>query len=290
MKIKYRKINDLKFRIFEWGSAQKPVLLFLHGWMDTGASFEFIANKLSKKYYCVAPDLRGFGKTEHTKNPLGYFFYEHIADTFSIIKKYSPNRKIKLIGHSMGGNVSSLLVGSYPGLVDQFVNLEGLGLQDMDEEWGPPRVRHWLDSFMANSKSFRIYPNLKSVALRFQLTNPNLDDDKALFLAKQMTQKIGSQYQIAADPRHKWVNPYLFKLDQLKAFWAKIDAKVLNVVAENTEMEQWLKSGRDIHEEINARLKCFPKGSKKKILKKCGHMMHHERPDELAEVILKFLK
>jgi len=254
-----------------------------------GASFHFVCEELKKNFYCIAPDLRGFGKSEHTKNSLGYFFYEYVADVEKIFHHFSPKAKIRLVGHSMGGNVAGLYAGTNPSRVSHFINVEGFGIMDMPSKLGPKRMRQWLAAHEVIGK-FKVYKSLRDLVGRLQQTNPNLSEDRASFFARCLSKKVKGGYQIAADPKHKWVQPYLYRTENVFAFWKEIDAHVINVVAENTEMASWLKTGKDVHKEIDRRIKLFPKGSKKKVVKDCGHMIHHEKPEELAEIIHKFLK
>ena len=43
---------------------QKKTILFLHGFPELGFSFRYLIKILSANgYYCIAPDQRGYGKT-----------------------------------------------------------------------------------------------------------------------------------------------------------------------------------------------------------------------------------
>ncbi|MCP5464592.1 MAG: alpha/beta hydrolase [Deltaproteobacteria bacterium] len=281
-------LNAQKFHLNLWGNPQKPLLLFLHGWLDVGASFAPMAAHLEKHYFMIAPDQRGFGKSSNTPNPLGYFFYEYLADVDQMVKRLSPNKPIRLIGHSMGGNIAGLYAGTFPEKVKTLVNIEGFGIRDMDPSEGPGRMRDWIDGMVP--RRFRVYKNLQELAKRLQKTNPNLKSDMALFLAKQIGKKGPKGYQIMSDPRHKWVQPYLFRLDQIVPFWQNIQAKTLNIIAENTEMGPLLERPKNLHKAIDQRLQYFPKSAKKIVIKDCGHMIHHEKPEELAKIIRDFVK
>jgi len=72
-------VRNIKHNVHEWGNPELPTLFTLHGWMDCGASFEFIAEHLKNDFHIIAPDLRGYGDTEHV--PTGYWLPDYIADT-----------------------------------------------------------------------------------------------------------------------------------------------------------------------------------------------------------------
>lgn len=281
------RINSISHQIYSWGHPENPKLFFLHGWMDTGASFEFVNQQLSKDFYCIALDFRGFGKSSHCKNDLGYFFYEYLSDIHQFLLHYSPRTPVHLLGHSMGGNLASMYAGIYPERVKTLINVEGFGIKDMDPALGPKRIRQWIDE---KTPSFKKYHSLKDLALRFKKTNPRLPMKRALFLAKEMSKKYQDGYIIRADPLHKKIHPYLFRLDGLFEFWKKITAQCLLIYAEHTEMGSWMGGQNQVQKEIKRRLKFFPQGSQQVKINDCGHMIHHEKPEELASAILQFLK
>ncbi len=279
-------LNTLKHRITTWGKKSSPKIFLIHGWMDMGPSFNFLCDELKNNFYCIALDLRGFGLSGHTKNSLGYFYFEYLADIHALLNHFSPDEPVTLVGHSMGGNIGSLYAGTFPERVREFVNIEGFGIEDMASERGPKRVRDWIES---NKKSlFKIYATLKKLATRLTEQNPKLTAEQSLFLARHLSKKVRGGFQIAADPRHKWPNPNLYQLQNIYPFWQNITARVLNVVAQNSEMAIWLKN-ENLHDEIDRRLAYFPKTSQKTVVPNCGHMVHLEKPKELARIIKEFL-
>ncbi len=283
------KLNGLKHTFYTWGSPKKPKIFFVHGWMDTAASFHFIASHLQDSFHCIALDLRGFGQTEHTHNPLGYFFYEYLADVHQFFNFLSPHQPIDCVGHSMGGNILSFYAGVFPQRIRSFVNLEGFGIQDMPYEQGPERMRQWLQG-LNQPVPLSIYKNKEDMARRLRQVNPALDVQKSRFLASYMTKKYGKKVIVSADTRHKLPGPYLFRLENFYAFISCIQARCFLIAGGKTNMEKWMKGKGSFGKELKKRLRRYPASSKKIILPDCGHMMHHEQPAQLAELICNFLK
>lgn len=287
MKSQYLSLNGIRHHLVSWGNPRKPLVVFLHGWMDMAASFDFVCQNLQKKYHCVALDWRGCGKSAHTENPLGYYFFEYAADLHALLEKLSPKKPVKLVAHSMGGNVACFYAGSLPQRISHLVNIEGFGIANTPPEEAPKRMANWLTS--RTPHRFRVYKTLPEVAQRINTTYPRLNPKRALFLAKHMSRKVKGGFQIAADPRHKWPSPLLYRLDAVFAFWKNITAKTLNIIAKETEMAKWLKNPPDLHKEIERRLALFPAGSRSAMIENSGHMVHHEQPEELARLIGEFL-
>lgn len=288
MKKRRITLNNIKCRLYEWGNPKNPLLILLHGWMDTGASFHFLNELLDKNFFCVAPDLRGFGQSDHTTNSLGYFFYEYLADLETLVEQLSPQKPVKLLGHSMGGNIAGLYAGTRPTRVSHLVNIEGFGIANHKPEEGPRLMQRWLDD-IKRPRHYKPYETKLEVAKRLQQTNPRLSTEKALFLVPYFSEKTSKGYVFRADPKHKWAHPYLYQIKNIYPFWETITAKVLNVVGEDTEMGHILRKPKNPHIEILKRLSHFPKGSQIKTVKNAGHMVHHEQPEELSRLILKFL-
>lgn len=287
MRSRFITLNGVRHHLTSWGTAGRPKIFFFHGWMDMAASFDFLCPLLAGDFHCVALDFRGFGKSAHTPNPLGYFFYEYLADLYELFHKLAPGETVRAVGHSMGGNILSLYAGAFPEQISHLVNIEGFGIHDMPLVAGPGRVRDWIEQ--RDIHPFRIYHTLAELAARLRKTNPRLPEDRALFLARHISKKVGKGHCIAADPKHKWIHPYLYRLDTVFAFWEKIRAKCLLVMAEDTEMAKWLKGVDDVHVEMNRRLDRFPEGSRRVTIPACGHMVHHEKPGELAVLIREFM-
>lgn len=288
MQSQYITLNGLRHHICTWGAKHKPKLFLFHGWMDMAASFDFICRDLARDYHCIAMDFRGFGHSQHGKNETGYFFYDYLADLYELFQKLAPNEKLTILGHSMGGHVVSLYAGTFPQQVERLINIEGFGVTDTPPETGPTKAREWLTG--RTHHPFKIYKSIAEVAARLQKTNPRLPRARALFLARHLVRKKRGGYQIAADPRHKWPNPYPYQISNVIPFWKSITAKSLLIVAEETEMGLWLKSKDDVHAEMQRRLEYFPKDAQRVTIPACGHMVHHEKPEVLIPLLREFLK
>ena len=129
------RLRDVDYYINEWGDPDAPLIVFLHGWGDSGATFQFVVDALAGRWHVIAPDWRGFGKTIHRAR--GYWFPDYLADLDRLLEIYSPSAPVRLVGHSMGGNIGGLYAGAMPERVSAFINVEGFGLPDTSAEEAP---------------------------------------------------------------------------------------------------------------------------------------------------------
>jgi pimeloyl-ACP methyl ester carboxylesterase len=264
------------------------MIFMLHGWMDIGASFQFVVDSLKGDWHVIAPDFRGFGLTTGPKTDT-YWFQDYIADLDALLQHYSPDAPINLIGHSMGGNVVALYAGIRPERIAKLVILEGFGLPATNPNEAPKRFKKWLDQ-LREKPQLRTYADVGEVAKRLQKTNSRLADDRAAFLAQHWSRKnVSGEWEILGDPAHKLTSPILYRVEEVLACWEQITAPVLWVEAEETEFWAWIGGKEQGRIEVDRRLSHFQRVRTINI-PAAGHMVHHDQPQALALIIEDFLK
>ncbi len=280
----FHDIRGLRYHVRTWGEAHHPKLFLLHGWMDVSASFQFLVDEFRHDWHVIAPDWRGFGLTELAGS--GYWFPEYYADLDALLDLYQPDAPASVVGHSMGGNVICAYAGIRPQRVRRLVTLEGLGLARTSADESPDRHARWLDE-LRNPPRMAPYRSFAAVARRLQRNNPRLSDERAEFLARHWARELGPGIvELAGDPRHKTVNPYLFRIEEMLACWRRITAPVLLVTGKDSHAAGWLK---DSAAQLAQRKAAFA-DFREVALDDCGHMLHHDQPQRLAHIIEDFLR
>lgn len=279
----FHDIRGLRYHVRAWGEPAARPLVLLHGWMDVSASFQFLVDCFRHDRYVIAPDWRGFGLTAWARD--GYWFPDYYADLDALLARYHPDGPVDLVGHSMGGNIASTYAGVRPHRVRRLVNLEGLGLMRTQASEAPARYARWLDE-LNETPSFRPYAGYAQVVARLRKNNPRLTPERADFLARHWARETADgQVALVSDPRHKRVNPYMFRLEEALACWRSITAPTLLVAGSDSKVRDWL---RDTPEELAQRKAAF-RTAKDVTLDDCGHMLHHDQPQRLARLIEDFL-
>jgi pimeloyl-ACP methyl ester carboxylesterase len=288
-------IRGLDYHLQTWGSAalatpERPLLLLLHGWMDVGASFQFMVDALAAREgaqrWIVAPDWRGFGRTSPGGSD-SYWFPDYLGDLDALVDALSPTAPIDLLGHSMGGNVAMSYAGVRPERVRRLINLEGFGMPASQAQGAPQRLQKWLDELKA-PMAFRPYASAAAVAERLVQTNPLLAPDKAAWLARQWAAPDpAGEWHLCADAAHKRINPVQYRADEAVETWACIQAPLLWVEGADTDVSKWW-GHRYPRAEFEARLARVAQ-VERLALADCGHMIHHDQPQALAARALAFL-
>jgi pimeloyl-ACP methyl ester carboxylesterase len=284
-------IRGLRYHALLWGelpaaTAAHPLRVMMHGWMDVGASFQFVVDGLDAACPVLAPDWRGFGRTG---TPLAdcYWFPDYAGDLDALLDAVSPDAPVDLLGHSMGGNVVMSYAGVRPRRVRRLVNLEGFGMPDAAAADAPDRLARWLDQ-LKTPESLRDYDSLEAVAGRLQKTNPRLPADRAAWLAAEWSEQTeGGRLRLRADAAHKRINPVPYRADEAVATWRRIEAPVLWVEGRDSRPPaSW--GDRYPRHEFDARLGVVPR-LRRAMVEDAGHMLHHDQPQRVAGLIEQFL-
>jgi len=263
-------IRQARYNVTEWGDAAAPTFIYLHGWADTGTTFQFVVDALQGDWHVVAPDWRGFGRS--VVDCSSYWFPDYLADLHALLDIYSGEEPARLVGHSMGANVAGLYAGAMPERVRAFVNVEGFGLADSDPGDAPLRYRQWLEQAQAGP-AFMIYPDMSSLAMRIAKRNPLMSADQADFVAREWGRvRDDGRIELRADPLHKLPNPVLYRRAEAEACWRAMTAEVLLISGETSGIVPDQASGEAV--EIGG----------------AGHMLHFDAPARLAATIEPFLR
>jgi len=275
-------IRGLRYHVRHWPAPGAPKLVLLHGWMDLSASFQFMVDALRGSWDVYAPDWRGYGLTDWARAD-SYWFPDYIADLEFLLDRISEG-PVNLVGHSLGGNVATLFAGVRPAHIAQLVNLEGFGMAPTVPAQAPKRFSRWLDE-LRDPPALRPYEGFAGLAARLQKNNRRLSKEKAEFLARHWGREEGGKVLLRSDPKHKIVNPVLYRLEEAMACWRQVAAPVLWVDAAESDTPVRIGvTGTQLAE----RRACFA-NLEHVTIAGAGHMLHHDQPEAVAAAIERFL-
>ncbi|MFV0678714.1 alpha/beta fold hydrolase [Ottowia sp.] len=290
-----------RYHVHVWGNpaASQPPLVLMHGWMDVGASYQFMVDALSDDFLAdrliIAPDWRGFGRTtgpacDH------YSFADYLGDLEYLLDHYAGERPVDLVGHSMGGNAVMLYSGTRAARIRRLINLEGFGMPATRASQAPGRYARWIDEIKtlhSGGYALKTYADADGVADRLMKTNRRLLRNKALWLARQWAESRQdadgqTRWHVLGDAAHRVINPQLYRVDEVLALLAHITAPMLMVEAADDSLSGWWE-GKFTLDEFHERLQAVP-NVRRLVLPDCGHMLHHDQPERLALELEAFLQ
>jgi pimeloyl-ACP methyl ester carboxylesterase len=254
--------------------------------MDCSPTFQFVVDALSREWRVIAPDWRGYGESEWLNRP--YWFPDYYADLDGLLSRYSPDKPVRLVGHSMGANIAGSYAGLRPQRVSQLVMLDFLGLKPAIDDDSPNLLGRWLgyvdNGIVANFHPN--YPNCEALATRLMEANPRLTEARAAFLSWNVS-RINSDATVtmACDPWRRVPSPLVYHIEDTLACWRRIEAPVQLQIAEHGFVIQ--RFGND-PQEFKRRLSSFSNLCTVSI-PDSGHNVQHDQPEHVATAIKDFL-
>jgi pimeloyl-ACP methyl ester carboxylesterase len=274
-------VRGLRHRLTWWGERSDTPVVLLHGFMDCGTTWQFLVDCLPETWSCVAPDWRGFGATEWV--PGGYWYPDYLADLDFLLDALVPNTRARVVAHSMGANIVGLYAGIRPRRLEWFVNLEGIGLPRQEAAAAPERYEQWLHE-LRHPPAGTPYADVDQLAAVLMKRNALLSQDNADFVAREwITGENGPGITLSFDPRHRVVNPVLYRRDESEACWARIEIPMLLLMGGKSALMPRLGSDAS-PEYVRAH---FP-GVRIVELPEVGHLMHFEDPQAVARHVIEF--
>ena len=282
-RIEQLRIRGLSHRLTWWGEPTDTPIVLLHGFMDCGLTWQFLVDCLPREWSCVAPDWRGFGGTEWSPDG-SYWFPDYFADLEVLLAVLVPGGRARVIAHSMGGNIAAMYAGIRPERLAWLANLDAVGLPRSTPEEAPERYQRWLNELIEppQGTDYRSVAQLTSV---LTMRNPRLTRARAEFIASAWASETPSAtggVKMRFDPRHRIVNPVLYRREEAESCWAKMRIPMLLLRAGLSEFRARLGADGD-NDNVRAHYPYL-----RIVNLDVGHSMHHEDPQTVARHIVEF--
>jgi pimeloyl-ACP methyl ester carboxylesterase len=274
--------TGLTAHVLEWGAdpSHATTVLLVHGFLDLAWTWDEVAARLGDRYHVIAPDLRGHGDSDWVGGGGYYHFFDYVADIDHVVTRLARGR-LAVVGHSMGGSVSSYWCGARPDKVAKLVLCEGLGPPEISVPV-PDRTWRWIDAWAeARIKSPRVMASIDEAAARLRKNDHLLTEDSARRLVERGTFAVPGGLSWKHDPLHLTAGPYLYRRDIAAQFWTRIAAPVLVVDGADSRL-------RVPDTETHARMGFF-KDARRVVVPGAGHAVQRHRPAELATLLADFI-
>jgi pimeloyl-ACP methyl ester carboxylesterase len=278
--------QELAIHYLEWGEPAGEPMVLVHGFLDQAHSWNFFAAELLKKVRrplrLIAPDCRGHGDSGWVGAGGYYHFPDYVYDLDCVIAALGAAR-FNLVGHSMGGTISFLYAGTFPERVAKLVLIEGVGPLGMEFTDAPPKMAEWIGELHERGRNhFRVYSSIEAGASQLQQTNPRLKKEFAIDLARAgMKKNDNGKWVWKFDPLHRTAAPQPFYTAQALEFFRRIRCPVLIVDGQQSRQTRRTDKQQRYEAIQDRRLVT---------INHAGHMVHHDNPERLAEVVASFFE
>jgi pimeloyl-ACP methyl ester carboxylesterase len=273
----------LRLHYVDWGNAEAPPLLLVHGGRDHCRSWDWTAQALRKDWHVIALDLRGHGDSEWT-NDGNYLVTDMIYDVAQLVHQLGL-APVTIVAHSLGGNVCTRFAGIFPAQVHKLVSIEGLGIAP------PPstnranpyaqRLRQWIeDKRKAAGRLPRRYATIDEALARMRAENSYLNDEQARHLTLQgVNRNEDGSFTWKFDPHLNVWSPADSVASDVYELWQAITAPTLLLYGSDSFATSPVKDGR-IRYFSTAQVIEFAGA---------GHWLHHDQFDRFIAELRAFL-
>jgi pimeloyl-ACP methyl ester carboxylesterase len=285
---------NCRLSAIDFGTADKPSLVLVHGMRDHGLSLSGIAELLKADFHVIAIDLRGHG---HSDNPGIYAMAQFVADLRALVLHCQLSAPV-LVGHSLGGHIVSRYGMAYPAEVSQIILLDGMGpprapaAVDVDKQqlvW-----REQVEAMRVMSVDQKSMVDHTEAQQRLLRNNPRISPK----LAQQIVE-AGVEPHPAGGVRWRW-DPAMsmvwqtFSMIDSEQQMRWLTCPVL-IVTGDEALNYWVKAGLVVQAdetlyqaELTRRLGLF-KDARHVVIEQAGHMLHYDQPERLNRVLQEFL-
>ncbi len=271
-------LNEVAY--WTYHDKSKPTCVFIHGFTGSHEGFQYIIPELDR-FHIIVPDLPGFGES---KLGLETFTIDELATSVNaFVKALNLKTPPYLISHSMGGLVAASMLAQNPELFDEktvFVSpvatkVNYLDARKIGEFLG--RLQFYLGKTVPGAGPRLVKSRLISrisTAIILTANQPKLKKQIREHHFKNLNyiSSIDFYYQLHVNINKKGAVDYADKLN------SKFNALIIAGDKDNVTP---LATEKTLHAALNE--------SKLHIVRGVGHLLHYERPTEVAAAIDVFL-
>lgn len=260
------------------GEPGAPRVLALHGWLDNAASFVPLAAHLHG-LDLVAPDLPGHGASVHLPPGADYSFAAAVNSVLDIADALGWER-FRLLGHSMGAGIASLVAAACPARVERLLAIEALGALAEAPERTVARLRDAVAATRAlPGKSLRVFPDM-AAPVRARMQANDLSEPVARLLVERGVVPVEGGFIWSSDRRLTLPTMQRMTEPQVRALVAGIECPARVIFADPAQPYLPDPLRRE-------RTGLLPRGEL--VVLPGGHHLHMEDPVGVAGAIGDFL-
>ena len=262
------------------GREGAPKLLALHGWLDNAASFLPLLPYL-RDFDLVALDLPGHGGSDHRAPGYDYMLVDWIHDVLDALDALGWQRT-RLLGHSMGGAIATIVAVSAPERLERLALIEALGPLAGDAADAGTRLRSAVRARRAlkSGRPPKIIANIEQ-AVDARLAVSNMSREAARLIVERNLRAVDGGYVWRSDPR--LTLPSHLRVDEsfIRSWLRALEIPTFVLCADPPPpyFQPALRDAR-VAEVRDARL----------ALLAGGHHLHMEQPQAVAGLLLPSLR
>ncbi|MGI9368686.1 MAG: alpha/beta fold hydrolase [Ruegeria sp.] len=283
-------LNGQPFHLRKWGDPELPALLMLHGFPEYGGAWSELAPYLSQHFHCIAPDQRGYGQSWTPEGVRNYTLSALVSDMAALIERIGA--PITVLGHDWGASVAYGLAMFRPELVRHLIIANGVHpvpFQRAMASGGPQSSASQYINQLRDPDATTLFAADNFARLerffRYGMGADWLSDDRMEQYRREwarpgrldaMLNWYRASPLVVADPSKPRLDLPDFPLDRM------------NVTCPHLLI--WGPDDKALLPEVTEGLEDFAPDLTRVEIPNADHWLHHQKPAEIADVILNWLK
>jgi pimeloyl-ACP methyl ester carboxylesterase len=270
-------VNGVKIAGKAWGNTSGPPTFMLHGWLDNANTFDRIA-PLLPELNIVALDFAGHGRSDHRPPGIHYEWVFDMQEIMAIARQLGWG-KFSLIGHSMGGAISSNLAGLFPEHIERAVMIDGLLVYITSAARRVDSSRKAIEKMLDASLSKPpLYPTIEAMVKRAAEATGQTMDASAVLVGRGHKVVPGG-FTWVTDPRLRFPSAEHNAADEIEELMRRSTSPALLIVADDGD--KWYRDGVPERQKFHPNLKV-------EHVKGKHHLHLEEQAPQVAALIRQF--
>lgn len=261
------------------GDPAGPPLLALHGWLDNAASFVPLQAWL-EGFDLVALDFPGHGGSAHRAPGYDYAFVDWIHDVLDALDGLGWARA-RLLGHSMGAAVATMVAAAAPERVERMALIEALGPLAGAATSAGERLRAAVHARRTAAQRPRKLIADIGTAVASRLAVGDMRADAARLIVERNLEAVPGGWRWRSDPRLVLPSHLRITEEAAESIVAAVEAPTL-LIAADPAPPYFTPAMRQ------ARLALLRDG--REVVLPGGHHLHMEQPAVVGPIVRDFLR
>jgi 3-oxoadipate enol-lactonase len=245
-----------------------PVVVLVHGFTGNARNWALTVPALRNGFRVISPDHRGHGQS-HKPQEIAAYELDHLANDLYGLLRHLAIEQCLLVGHSMGGMVSQVLILDHPDLV------RGLVLVDTAAE--VPEALRARERYVERQRLVQIAEEHGMEAVFEEQIRPNTDPRVAS--NPQFLQVWREQFLMTS--REAYIGGAHGMASRRSVVGRLNEIRVPTLIICGEHDEPFLEASRTMHESIP--------GSEFALIEGAGHTPQIETPDKFNDLLRTFL-
>ncbi|WP_242613868.1 SDR family oxidoreductase [Actinomadura roseirufa] len=134
--------DGVELAVRERGEGNDPTVVLVHGYPDTGAMWDEVAERLAGRFRVLSYDVRGAGASTAPADPLAYRLDALVGDLAAVLDGAGADRPVHLVGHDWGSvqGWEAVIGDRLRGRIASFTSISGPDRRHM-AQWVGESVR-----------------------------------------------------------------------------------------------------------------------------------------------------